>query len=258
MELHRHIGDTGHISMNVLIVDDEQLARQRLRHMLSGLGEQVVGEACSGEQALQQTMNSNPDLVLMDIRMPGMDGLEAAGYINQMDNPPAIIFTTAYSDHALKAFQTHAVDYLLKPVKRDSLATAIEAAKRLTRAQIQRLRNADEDVSRSKICVKCRGSLELVPLEDIIYFKADQKYVTLKTDDHEYLIEESLKALEQEFNHRFVRIHRNALVSENHIAGLTKNDTGHQCIVLSDTDDILEISRRHLPSIRKKLKNLSL
>jgi two-component system response regulator AlgR len=243
--------------MNVLIVDDEQLARQRLRHMLSGLGEHVIGEAATGEQALQQTQHSSPDLVLMDIRMPGMDGLEAAGYINQMDNPPAIIFTTAYSDHALAAFETHAIDYLLKPIKQDRLVNALNAAKRLTRVQIERLRNEDLDGVRSKICVKSRGSLELVPIEEIIYFKADQKYVTLKTDDHEYLIEESLKALEQEFASRFVRIHRNALVSEKHILGLSKNDSGHQCIQLNDTDDALEISRRHLPEIRKKLKNLS-
>ena len=244
--------------MNVLIVDDEQLARQRLRHMLSGMGEHVIGEAATGEQALQQTQNSSPDVILLDIRMPGMDGLEAAGYINQMDNPPAIIFTTAYSDHALQAFETHAIDYLLKPIKRDRLANAISAAKRLTRAQIQRLRNDDiEEDMRSRICVKSRGALELVPIEEIIYFKADQKYVTLKTDDHEYLIEESLIALEQEFASRFVRIHRNALVSESHIAGLSKNENGHQCIQLNDTDDALEISRRHLPAIRKKLKNLS-
>jgi len=243
--------------MNVLIVDDEQLARQRLRHMLSGMGEHVIGEAATGEQALQQTQNSSPDVILLDIRMPGMDGLEAAGYINQMDNPPAIIFTTAYSDHALQAFETHAIDYLLKPIKRDRLANAISAAKRLTRAQIQRLRNDDTEDMRNRICVKSRGALELVPIEEIIYFKADQKYVTLKTDDHEYLIEESLIALEQEFANRFVRIHRNALVSENHIAGLSKNENGHQCILLNDTDDALEISRRHLPAIRKKLKNLS-
>jgi two-component system response regulator AlgR len=243
--------------MNVLIVDDEQLARQRLRHMLSGMGEHVVGEAANGEQALQQTQNASPDVVLLDIRMPGMDGLEAAGYINQMENPPAIIFTTAYTDHALRAFETHAVDYLLKPIKQDRLASAISAAKRLTRAQIEQLRIDDTNETRSRICVKSRGSLELVPIEEIIYFKADQKYVTLKTDDHEYLIEESLKALEAEFANRFVRIHRNALVSENHIVGLSKNDAGHQCIVLDDTDDTLEISRRHLPTIRKKLKNLS-
>ncbi len=243
--------------MNVLIVDDEQLARQRLRHMLSGMGEQVVGEAATGEQALQQTQNSSPDLVLMDIRMPGMDGLEAAGYINQMDNPPAIIFTTAYTDHALQAFETHAIDYLLKPIKQDRLANAINAAKRLTRIQIQRLRNEEMGEARNRICVKSRGALELVPIDEIIYFKADQKYVTLKTDDHEYLIEESLKALEEEFASSFVRIHRNALISEKHIAGLSKNEAGHQCIVLNDTNDVLEISRRHLPSIRKKLKSMS-
>lgn len=243
--------------MNVLIVDDEQLARQRLRHMLSGMGEHVIGEAATGEQALQQTQHSSPDVILLDIRMPGMDGLEAAGYINQMDNPPAIIFTTAYSDHALQAFETHAIDYLLKPIKRDRLANAMNAARRLTRAQIQRLRNEDMDDKRDRICVKSRGALELVPIDEIIYFKADQKYVTLKTDDHEYLIEESLIALEQEFANHFVRIHRNALVSENHIVGLSKNENGHQCILLNDTEDALEISRRHLPAIRKKLKNLS-
>jgi len=243
--------------MNVLIVDDEQLARQRLRHMLSGMGEHVVGEATNGEQALQQSLHANPDLVLMDIRMPGMDGLEAAGYINQLDNPPAIIFTTAYSDHALKAFETHAVDYLLKPIKQDRLATAISAARRLTRAQLERLRIEKDSTSRNRICVKSRGSLELIPVEDIIYFKADQKYVTLRTDDHEYLIEESLKSLEEEFAGTFVRIHRNALVAEGQIAGLTRDKTGHQCIVLSDTEELLEISRRHLPSLRKKLKSLT-
>ena len=137
--------------MNVLIVDDEQLARQRLRHMLSGMGEHVIGEAANGEQALQQTQNSSPDVILLDIRMPGMDGLEAAGYINQMDNPPAIIFTTAYSDHALAAFETHAIDYLLKPIKQDRLVNALNAAKRLTRVQIERLRNEDLDGARSKI-----------------------------------------------------------------------------------------------------------
>lgn len=244
--------------MNVLIVDDEQLARQRLRHMLSGMGERVVGEAETGEQALLQSQHMHPDIVLMDIRMPGMDGLEAASYINQLDDPPAIIFTTAYSDHALQAFETHAVDYLLKPIKQERLASAMSAARRLTRAQIDKLREKGEGANaRSKICVKSRGALELVPVDDIIYFKADQKYVTLRTEDHEYLIEESLKTLEDEFGQRYIRIHRNALVSTRHIAGLEKNTGGHACIVLRDIDDQLEISRRHLPSIRKMLKNPS-
>lgn len=244
--------------MNVLIVDDEQLARQRLRHMLSGMGEhRVIGEAESGEQALKQTQNTSPDLVLMDIRMPGMDGLEAASYINRLDNPPAIIFTTAYSEHALSAFKTHAIDYLLKPIKQEHLYEAIQSAKRLNRAQLNNLLDNEESEARSKICVKTRGALELVPVEEIVYFKADQKYVTLRTVDHEYLIEESLKTLESEFEPSFIRIHRNALVAESYISGLIKNKAGHSCMTFNEIDDQLEVSRRHLPDLRKKLKNRS-
>ncbi len=241
--------------MNVLIVDDEQLARQRLRHMIGEIGGlRVIGEAANGEQALQNAKNSNPDIILMDIRMPGMDGLQAADYISRMNNPPAIIFTTAYSDHALNAFETHAVDYLLKPIKQERLKKALQAARRVTRAQLNRLLEIENDNSRSKICVKTRGELELVPIEDIVYFKADQKYVTLRTEDHEYLIEESLKSLEQEFANRFMRIHRNALVAEAYVNGMVKNDSGHACIVFENIDDRLEISRRHLAEVRKKLK----
>lgn len=243
--------------MNVLIVDDEQLARQRLRHMLSAMEYKVIGEAETGEQALKQSQLNHPDIVLMDIRMPGMDGLEAASYINRLDNPPAIIFTTAYSDHALSAFENHAVDYLLKPIKQDLLLKALEAAKRITRAQLSNLRsNTDED-ARSKICVKIRGTLELVPAEDILYFKADQKYVTLRTADHEYLIEEALKALESEFANRFLRIHRNALVAVDRINGLAKNKEGHACITFTEVEDLLEVSRRHLPDIRSRLRKRS-
>lgn len=242
--------------MNVLIVDDEQLARQRLRHMLSSIGSHnIVGEAETGEQALKQAQLSSPDIILMDIRMPGMDGLEAASYINRLENPPAIIFTTAYSEHALRAFETHAVDYLLKPIKQERLEEALRSARRLNKVQINNLRtDEDEGAARTKICVKIRGALELVPVEDIIYFKADQKYVSLRTADHEYLIEESLKTLETEFEHRFTRIHRNALIAETYINGLVKNSSGHACLVFRDIDDQLEVSRRHLPDIRKKLK----
>lgn len=244
--------------MNVLIVDDEQLARQRLRHLISGIGDHVViAEAETGEQALLKTQQSSPDVVLMDIRMPGMDGLEAARYINRMDHPPAIIFTTAYSEHAMTAFESHAVDYLLKPIKQNRLEEALQSAKRLTRAQLTELQSDERGDSREKICVKTRGSLELIPVSEILYFKADQKYVTLRTEDHEYLIEESLKALEQEFEQHFIRVHRNALVAETAVNGISKNDIGHQCVSFNEVDDLLEISRRHLPDIRKKLKALS-
>ncbi len=242
--------------MNVLIVDDEQLARQRLRKMLSGTaGYQIIGEAETGEDALRKTQATHPDVVLMDIRMPGMDGIEAANYINRMDKPPAIIFTTAYGEHALKAFETHAIDYLLKPIKQSRLEAALDAAKRMNKAQLSKLREDETDGAREKICVKSRGSLELIPVEDIIYFKADQKYVTLRTVDQEHLIEESLKTLELEFAFQFIRIHRNALVAHKMLHGLSKNNDGHACINFSEIDDLLEISRRHLPLIRKKLKS---
>jgi len=245
--------------MKILIVDDEQLARQRLRHMLSSTNEHtIVGEAATGEQALTLAQKHGPDLVFMDIRMPGMDGLEAASNLNKLENPPAIVFTTAFSEHALSAFDTHAIGYLLKPIKQDQLDEAIQSASRLNRAQITQLKNDETPNARSKICVKIRGTLELVPIEDIIYFKADQKYITLRTDNHEYLIEESLKALETEFEHRFTRIHRNALVAEHFINGLQKNEEGHICLSFKHIDDLLEISRRHLPMVRKILKSTSI
>ena len=241
--------------MNVLIVDDEQLARQRLRKMLSATaGYQIIGEAETGEDALRKTQASQPDVVLMDIRMPGMDGIEAASYINRMDKPPAIIFTTAFSDHALNAFETHAVDYLLKPIKQSRLEAALDAAKRMNKAQLSQLLDEQADTTRQKICVKTRGSLELIPIEEILYFKADQKYVTLRTAEQEFLIEESLKNLEQEFDQRFIRIHRNALVAQDMLHSLTKNPEGHACISFADIDDLLEVSRRHLPDIRKKMR----
>jgi two-component system response regulator AlgR len=242
--------------MNVLIVDDEHLARQRLRKMLTATSEhQIIGEAETGEDALRKTQASHPDVVLMDIRMPGMDGIEAASYINRMDKPPAIIFTTAFSDHALNAFETHAIDYLLKPIKQSRLEAALDAAKRMNKAQLSQLRDDESGNARQKICVKSRGSLELIPLDEIIYFKADQKYVTLRTAEQEYLIEESLKNLEDEFSQLFIRIHRNALVAQHMLNGLSKNNEGHACISFNDIDELLEVSRRHLPFIRKKIKS---
>ncbi|MCG6938864.1 MAG: LytTR family DNA-binding domain-containing protein [Gammaproteobacteria bacterium] len=242
--------------MNVLIVDDEQLARQRLRKMLSTTSEyQIIGEAENGEDALRKTQTFNPDVVLMDIRMPGMDGIEAASYINRMSKPPAIIFTTAFSDHALNAFEAHAIDYLLKPIKQSRLEAALEAAKRINKSQLSQLYENEASGSRHKICVKSRGSLELIPIEEIFYFKADQKYVTLRTADHEYLIEESLKTLEEEFPSRFIRIHRNALVAQPMLNGLVKNTEGHACVSFTEIDDLLEVSRRHLPFIRKTIKS---
>ncbi len=174
-----------------------------------------------------------------------------------MSKPPAIIFTTAFSDHALKAFEAHAVDYLLKPIKPERLEQALNSARRLTRPQLNELRLTDDTSIRSHICVKIRGTLELVPVEDIRYFMADHKYVTLKTQNHEYLLEEPLKSLEEEFQHLFTRIHRNALVADRHIVGLAKSPVGHCVVIFKDLNEQLEISRRHLPQVRKKIKTLA-
>ena len=245
--------------MNILIVDDEPLARQRLIHLLKNIdGCIACGEASNGNEALQLAQTLKPDIILLDIRMPGMDGIETAMHLNNMSKPPAIIFTTAFTDHALEAFETHAVDYLLKPIKEDRLQDAIFAARRLTRPQLQELSNPPETNSiRTHICVKVRGSLELIPLEKVRYFLADHKYVTLRTIDHEHLIEESLKSLEDEFNKLFTRIHRNALIADQFMTGLEKNNEGHCVVIIEGIDDRLEISRRHLPHVRKKIKNLS-
>ncbi len=239
--------------MKVLIVDDEALARERLTRMVKELPEMnVIGEAGNGIEALQQVEVLQPDVLLLDIRMPQMDGLEVARHLAALPQPPAVIFTTAFSEHALEAFDSHAVGYLLKPIRADKLANALHNARRITRAQLQEVEPDPEQ--RSQICIRQRGALELVPVSEIRYFQADSKYVTVKTAAHEYLIEESLKSLEVEFADSFVRIHRNALVARAFIRAVEKDKEGRSLLSLQDIEDRLEISRRHLADIKALLK----
>lgn len=244
--------------MNVLVVDDEAPARARLCTLLGGIdGYEVCGDAGNGAEALALVAQSEPDILLMDIRMPGMDGLEAARHLQSLEQPPAIIFTTAYNDYALQAFDTHAVDYLLKPVRQERLMEALQHARRLTRVQAASLQEADEQAGeRQRICANVRGSLQLIPVEEIRYFQADQKYVTVCTAESRVLIEETLKGLEQEFATRFVRIHRNALVAKRFISGMTKDVDGHLQVQLAGIDRTLEVSRRHISEIRRLVKDL--
>lgn len=245
--------------MNILVVDDEQPARERLIGLLQNLDCQVCGEASNGLEALQLAQDTNPDVVLMDIRMPHMDGLEAAQHLARLDTPPALIFTTAYDDYALAAFETQATAYLLKPVRKEHLHHALAKASSLNRAQLASLGQAQEQTEtavRSHFCVKIGNRLELIPLDEAYYFQAEQKYVTLRHRQGEAVLEESLKALETEFSQRFLRIHRNALVAIAQLAGIEKNSQGRFEIVFRDIEDRLEISRRHLPQARRCVQSL--
>lgn len=241
--------------MKVLIVDDEAPARERLMGMVAGLRDyEVCGEAANGLEALRQTESQAPDIVLLDVRMPGMDGIETARHLASLEEPPAVIFTTAYGEHALEAFETHAAGYLLKPIRREQLERALKGARSLNRAQLAGLSEQQERPARTHICARLRGRLELIPIEDVLYFQADQKYVTVRHRHGEVLIEDSLKALEEEFGSRFLRVHRNALVAVDAVAGMEKTSDGRLQLLFRGIDARLEVSRRHVAQVRRFLK----
>ncbi|MEQ8486441.1 MAG: LytTR family DNA-binding domain-containing protein [Pseudomonadales bacterium] len=248
--------------MKILIVDDEKLARDRLARMVTTLdGHEVVGEAATGRDALQQVAAQDADVVLLDIRMPGMDGLETARHLTALDAPPAVIFCTAYDEHAIQAFDLQAVGYLLKPVRLEQLGQALDKAQRVNRAQLAALGAGVAEGEpgfgrRSHISARTRRGLELIPVADVRYFLADQKYVTVRSQQGEVIIDETLKELEDEFGAQFVRIHRNALVAVAHIECLERLGPGQSRIRLRDVEAPLEVSRRHLPAVRKLVKSL--
>ncbi len=213
----------------------------------------VVGQAASGAGAVEMCSALEIDLVLMDIRMPGMDGLEAAARIMQNDPPPAVIFVSAYEEHALEAFDRSAVDYLLKPVRRERLELALARAQALSRVQIQALEELQGDTT-AYVYSSFRGGVLRIPVDEIYFFRAEQKYVIARHNAGEALLEESLKTLEQQMGDGFLRIHRNALVAKGSLNGLEKRSDGHFQVYFRDIDDRLEVSRRHLPEVRRWLK----
>ena len=242
--------------MRVLIVDDEPPARLRLRSLLQQVpGVEVAGEASDGAGALKQFEALNPDVVLLDIRMPGMDGLECARHLSGLETPPAVIFTTAYDRFAIDAFEAQAIDYLVKPVRRERLEAALARAKRPNAAQRAALETGKyAGAKRRQLCVRIRDSLRLIDVDNVYYFRADQKYVTVRHRDGEVLIEDSLKSLEDEFDGAFVRVHRNALVAVNAIEALEKDGGGHFHIRVRDIGEQLEVSRRLVPDVRKLIR----
>ncbi len=246
--------------MRVIIVDDEQPARDRLRQILDDEDEfEVVGEAGNGKEALFLCVELQPDVVLLDIRMPGLDGLETAHHLNTLEHPPAIVFTTAYDEYAVDAFDTRAVGYVLKPVRRAKLAAALKNASRVTTNTLVDVASQSKlDIKRQHVCASAHGELKLIPVTDIVCFRADQKYVAVDHDNGQDLIDESLKSLANEFSDEFVRIHRGALIAVQRIERIEKAADGKNRIVLRDNSQVdnkeLIISRRHIADVRRRLK----
>jgi len=242
--------------MRVLIVDDEPPARERLKRLLEEIdGCEVAGEANNGTEAIALAVRLAPDVVLMDIRMPGMDGVEAARHLGQLDEPPAVIFITAYDEYALRAFDTSAVGYLLKPVRREKLADTLTRAARLTKPQLAAIAKAAAPRQRrTHLSVRIRGELRLIPIEDVLYFLADQKYVTVRHSGGEDLIEESLKSLEEEFDPDFLRIHRNSLVAVRHISSIERSGEGQYSVRLRGVETDLPVSRRLATEVLRRFR----
>ncbi|VXA91517.1 Positive alginate biosynthesis regulatory protein [Luteimonas sp. 9C] len=244
--------------MKVVIADDEPLARERLRVLLAQLpGIEVVAEVGDGRGALEACAAHDPALVLLDIAMPGIDGLEVARHLSAFEPRPAIVFCTAYDAHALKAFEAAAVDYLVKPVRPERLQVAVERARTFTAGR--EVAGADEphgDKRRTHLCARLRGSLRLIPVEDIRYLQAEEKYVVVHHARGEDLVEESLKSLEDEFGDRFVRIHRNCLVARHELVELRRDLDGHVHAVLRHGDRPLEVSRRCVSQLRDTVRQL--
>ena len=234
----------------ILIADDEAPARARLRDLLDecrdGFPLAIVDEARNGREVLDVVSREKVDIVLLDIRMPEIDGLEAARHLAGMAQPPAIIFTTAFDAYAIKAFEVNAIDYLLKPIRLERLRTALgktRAAPPVSREALEAAANKP----RRHLSVHERGKIHLVPLAEVLYLRAELKYVTVRTVEREYLVEESLTHLEEEFSDTFVRVHRNCLVARTAIAGFERNAEESEsgwAVVIKATGEKLPVSRR--------------
>ncbi|MBT9552732.1 MAG: response regulator transcription factor [Hydrogenophaga sp.] len=244
------------MALKVLIVDDEALARSRLCTLLGDCTSphaEVVGEAGNAVQAMEQLQRLSCDLVLLDIHMPGVDGMALAANIQQMPSPPKVVFVTAHAEHAVRAFDLEAVDYLTKPVRLERLQLALQ--------KVQRQRSAGEVAEASagaeSLLIQERGRSERVALADVIYLKAELKYITVRTADKEHIFDGALSDLEQKFAHLFVRVHRNALVARRRVRAVEKHNDPVEgegwTVRLDGVDERLAVSRRQLAAVREAL-----
>ncbi len=240
-------------TLKILIADDETPARNRMRDLLGDIEHvTVIGEAKNGKEAIDLAQSTHPDVILLDIRMPIMDGIEAAQHAQKLVPKPYIIFTTAFDAYAIKAFDLNAIDYLLKPIRLERLQAAINKAHALKPLPVEALKPLQK--MRSHLSIHERGRVLLVPIEKIIFLRAELKYVTVRTAEREYLIEESLTNLETEFGERFIRLHRNCLVAPQYIMGYEKRsiDEESQWVAMfKDIPETVTVSRRQQHLIRK-------
>jgi two-component system response regulator AlgR len=239
------------LPLTVFVVDDEAPARHRIKELLNDCNAQLslalVGEASNGVDALEQLSVKHADVVLVDIRMPQMDGIELAQHLNKLDKPPVIVFTTAYDNYAIQAFEQHAVDYLLKPIRLGRLFEALSRARASVPVTSEVLLELIPE-ARKNLSIQERGKILLIPIEKVLYLRAELKYITVRTLDREYLVEEPLGALEKEFSSRFIRIHRNCLVAKAEIESFEKvgeeGADSHWAVKLKGLNEQLPISRR--------------
>lgn len=241
--------------MNILIADDERLARERLLDLLEDWTDaQVVGQAKNGIEAVEMAVELDAHVILMDIRMPGKDGLSAAMQLSELADPPAIIFTTAFSEFALEAFESNAIDYLLKPIKQERLFKALSACRKLNRTQLAVLHQHTSPLSNQYLSVQDRSGVQRIAINEVYYFLADHKYITVRHQAGESLLEDTLKHLQEAYAEDFIRIHRNALVRKTEIAAMHKQADGSMKLRLKNCSEQLDISQRMVPGIRKFLK----
>jgi two-component system, LytTR family, response regulator AlgR len=240
----------------LLIVDDELPARQRLEGLLEDIPEwEVAGSCGTGAEALELAQRLQPAAVLLDIRMPGMSGIEAARHLAAMKAPPAVVFTTAYDHYAIEAFEAQAIGYLLKPVRVERLRQALLQAARLSAGQLREIGKAARDnLARRHIAARLADQIRLIPVSDIVLFRADQKYVSVIHRNGEDLIDESLRDLAEEFLEAFIRVHRSVLVNTAYIESLHKGADGNYLIQLRNFDEPLPVSRRQVGDVKRYLR----
>lgn len=243
--------------LRIVLVDDEAPARNRLRDLIGDCAPMplvVAGEADSGRAALQLLEDRPADVVLLDVRMPEMDGLELARHLQKLEHPPAIIFTTAYDSYAVQAFEVHAVDYLIKPIRVERLREALRRVMEARRMPMRPLPQLGEEPRRF-LSVHARGKVELVPLGDVRFLRAELKYVTVRTHAQAYILDEPLTRLEQEFGERFVRVHRNCLIARAHIRGFERvtgaDGEAHWETILDGVEERIPVSRRQQHIMRE-------